>query len=278
MRHFVSLSALCLLFIVTGVTAATIPPAVRGARTVHLRVEPGPLTITVLKRDLNIYEGGDELTATLHDPFGREILTITVPDDGETSKTPGYGEPQQHTEMIEAADGGIYRLVLRGSSDLVWGLETSARHAVVEGGMLFSIGGVPGSVFFPPPSRNFKITLSALHDPGRQVVPLYDDAGDRIGEFDLSATGEQHVMEFPEEAREGLWRLDFEALDVRLEIAGVTQWSADREAWFEAGKSRWMLMPYRAARYLQPGEASEIEFSLRNSTGRPDALRGHRAG
>ena len=65
--------------------AATIPPAVRGARTIYLRVEPGTLEITVLKRDLNIYENQDPLTATLFDPLGNEVFSRVIPDDGSAA-------------------------------------------------------------------------------------------------------------------------------------------------------------------------------------------------
>ncbi|MBM4082582.1 MAG: hypothetical protein FJ278_22950, partial [Planctomycetes bacterium] len=45
--------------------AAVLPTAVRGGRAILLQPEPGPLTIRILKRDLNIYDGPDELTAQL---------------------------------------------------------------------------------------------------------------------------------------------------------------------------------------------------------------------
>ena len=250
-------------------------PAARRARarTVHLRVEPGPLTITVLKRDLNIYENEDPLTVTLYDPLGNEVFAHTIPDDGNAGKGGRAQEYQRLEETVDCDLAGSYRLAIRGSSDVVWGVETSAESYVVEGEMFFSDGTVPGSVFFPPPAGAFTITISALHDPGRQTVPLFSAAGERLGQFRLTNTGEEYTAEFPEGEREGLWRMDFEALDVKLAVTGVTMWTAEEDAWFDAGKSKWMLMPYRLTRYMQPGESAELEFSLRNSTGAEDRLR-----
>lgn len=264
---------LCMLVVATVAHAATLPPAVRGARTVHLRVEPGPLTITVLKRDLNIYENEDPLTVTLYDPLGNEVFAHTIPDDGNAGKGGRAQEYQRLEETVDCDLAGSYRLAIRGSSDVVWGVETSAESYVVEGEMFFSDGTVPGSVFFPPPAGAFTITISALHDPGRQTVPLFSAAGERLGQFRLTNTGEEYTAEFPEGEREGLWRMDFEALDVKLAVTGVTMWTAEEDAWFDAGKSKWMLMPYRLTRYMQPGESAELEFSLRNSTGAEDRLR-----
>ena len=66
--------------------AAGFPPVVRGARAVLLRPDPGPLTIRITKRDLNIYEGADTLTAQLYDPRRRLIGTLELPDDGNTGR------------------------------------------------------------------------------------------------------------------------------------------------------------------------------------------------
>ncbi len=263
----------CIILIASVAHAATVPPGVRGPRTVHLRVEPGPLSITMLKRDLNIYENADALNITLYDPLGNEVFSEVMPDDGNAGRGGRATDYQRLEKTVDCSLAGTYRLAVRGSSDVVWGVETSADNLVIEGDMFFSDGDVGGSVFFPPPNTAFTITLSALHDPGRQTVSLFGADDEPLGQFELAETGEEHTAEFPEAEREGLWHLDFEALDVRLAVTGVKIWTTEADAWFDAGKSKWMLMPYRYTRYLQPGESAEIEFSLRNSTGAADELR-----
>ncbi len=263
------LITLAMLLIATSGWAATLPPAVRGDRTVYLDVEPGTLEITVLKRDLNIYDREDLLHLTLFDPLSNEVFQHTMPDDGTVGR--GRAEEYQRFDVnVDVEFGGVYRLLVHGSSDLVWGVETSAERLVVQGGLLLSDFDISGSIYFPPPNEEFAITIAALHDPGRQTVPLYDADGEKLHDFELTVTGEDHLLEFPAEERDGLWRLDMEAMSVRLSIDGVQYWTSEEDAWFDVSKSRWMLLPYRTTRYLQAGEAATVDLTLRNSTGDSD--------
>ncbi len=266
---------LCLLAIAlcwATAHAATLPPAARGSKTLLLQVEPGPLSITLVKRDLNIYEGEDALHADLFDPLGRGLAEIDIPDDGSAEKS-GPAEELQSAEMtVQCELVGVYRLGVRAPGDAVFGMETSAERYVVIGDLLFSDGSVGGQLFFEPPADEFTITASALHDPGRQVMPLKDADGNVLSEFNLDVTGEEHTVTFEAADREGLWHFDIAAMDVKMAITGITHWTCDEGAWFAAGKSRWMLMPYRTARYVQPGDRVVFELSLRNSTGAPDAF------
>ena len=266
------LITLAMLLIATSGWAATLPPSVRGGRMVYLQVEPGPLSLTVLKRDLNIYEGEDLLHITLYDPLSNEMIDHTMPDDGNTGRGPRATEYQRFDSTVDAEVGGVYRLFVRGSSDLVWGIETSAEGLVVQGGLMLSDGDVSGSVFFDPPESEFAITIAALHDPGRQTVPLFDAEGEKLHDFELTVTGEDHVLEFPEGQRDGLWRLDIDRMTVRLSIEGVEYWTSEEDAWFDVSKSQWMLLPHRTTRYLEAGEAAMTRFRLRNTTDQTESF------
>lgn len=260
--------------------AGTVPPAVRGARNISLLVQPGPLTVTVLKRDLNIYDGEDILTADIFSPLGEVIASIEIPDDGVAGKAGHAPELQSATMTVNAELAGIYRLAVRAPGDAVFGMETSASKFVIEGELLLSEGSTSGTVYFPPPPGAFSLTVSALHDPGRQVLPLRDAEGNLLAEFDLAATGEPQTVEFPaDEKRSGLWQLEIGAMDVKIESALIdargpafTSWTTEPDAWFDATKSRWMLLPYRATRYLHAGESAELQWTLRNSTGAQDSF------
>ena len=111
------------LLLVADLQAATLPTVVRGGRAVALRPEPGPLTIKVTKRDLNIYEGADELTATLYDPAREPLATVTLPDDGQEGG--GMAPQVQSAEMsVNCVLRGVYRLIVdAGRGDSVFGLE-----------------------------------------------------------------------------------------------------------------------------------------------------------
>ncbi len=272
-RHVVALSVLMVLHGCIAVQAASLPPAVRGGTTIMLQVEPGPLEVTVLKRDLNIYENEDLLHADLFDPLGRKLAEVDIPDDGIATAGGGHAPELQSASMsVEARMAGVHRLAIRGGGDLVYGMDTSVEHYVVNGDMFFSEGSVGGRLFFEPPAQEFTITASALHDPGRQTVPLLDAAGDTLAEFDLAVTGEEHTLTFEAGERDGLWSLDIGALDVRLAVSGVEHWAIGEGAWFPAASTKWMLLPYRTARYLEPGDRTVVDFRLRNSTGAPDSF------
>lgn len=248
--------------------AFTIPPAARGAMTVSLDVERGPLELTVTKQDLNIYEGPDQLRCVLYGPEGDELAVIEVPDDSVVAPGAGPGQVQTVSRTVPIERPGLYRLQMRGQgSDFVWGVQANVTRAVVRGGILFSQGQVAGQLYFSPPPRKFTIKVSALHDPGRQKLPLYDDQGALVHEFDLSQTGQEQTWEIPEGTRSGLWRFDLAHMDIKMEISGVKDWTTEAAAWFEATNLRWLLLPHRQARYLRPGEAAVVQWDLRN-TGR----------
>jgi len=234
-----TLAAVAAAFCAATGHSATLPPVVRGAKTVLLQVEPGPLKLTLYKRDLNIYDGADELVALLYDAARRPVATLAIPDDGQPLKGGGPGELQSAQTTVECKGGGVYRLMVSqvSHSDAVFGLETSAERCVVAGGeLVLNDGSIGGRLYFEPPAETFTITAQALHDPGRQTMPLFDSQDQVIANFDLSKTGEDQVLEVEPEtgARDGLWHFDIEKMDVRMSVTGLSYWTLDAGAWFSA--------------------------------------------
>ncbi len=258
-------TVLALIMVASSVWAVTIPPAARGGKVVSLQVPAGTLTITVSKRDLNIYEGPDTLTATLFTADGEPATALEIPDDGNAEKGGGMGDLQTGEMTVEIEAPGMHRLSITGSSDMVWGLETNAPLLTVRGDMFFSHGEVGGKVYFAPPEWPFKITASALHDPGRQKMPLLDEQGEVMHVFDLANTGEEMVLEVERGARGGLWHFEIEHLDVKIAAVGVKEWTPEADAYFLAASTRQLLRPYRQTRYLQPGEETVAEWRLTNT-------------
>ena len=173
-------AVLALLMIASGAWAVTIPLAARGGKVVSMQVPVGTLTITVSKRDLNIYEGPDALIATLFTADGEPAATLEIADDGNGEKGGGMGDFQTGEMTVEIESPGMHRLSITGSSDMVWGLETNAPLMTVRGDMFFSHGAVGGQVYFMPPAWPFKITASALvvvlrrADDGRRAAHAHD--------------------------------------------------------------------------------------------------------
>jgi hypothetical protein len=259
--------------------AAGFPPVVRGARAVLLRPDPGPLTIRITKRDLNIYEGADTLTAQLYDPRRRLIGTLELPDDGNTGR--GAATETQSADLkVSCQMPGVYRLIIACSHDLVFGLETSSGRLMIEGDILLNDGNVSGKLCFPPPEGAFKVIAQALHEPGIQKLPLLDAKGTALHTFDLAKAGADQAFTVPADvgARDGLWCLDLKAMDVKIRVSDVTHWTFAEDAYFDPAPLRWMLLPYSEARCLKPGQSAELRFTLRNRTGQPATFRLDAAG
>ena len=249
--------------------AAVLPTVVRGARAIVLRPEPGPLSIKIFKRDLNIYEGSDEITAHLFDPCRQQIATASLPDDGQDS---GHSQTTQVAEMhVNCTARGTYRLLIAGSprSDFVFGLDISQGGYMVEGRIMLNDGAQSGVVCFQPPSSDTTMRARALHGPGRHKMPLVDASGDVIHTFDMTETGRwaEFVVTEGVGDRTGPWRLEVGNMDVDIEVPGVLYWNCDAAALFAADRYRHMLYPFCATRYLQPGESADITYTLRNQTG-----------
>ncbi|MGC9316636.1 MAG: BNR-4 repeat-containing protein [Armatimonadota bacterium] len=270
MRALYSIAVI--LVVAASAHAATLPAAARGAKTLLIQCEAGPLHLKILKRDLNIYEGEDRLVADLYGPLRQSLAHMEMLDDGNAGQGGGAGEYQVAETTVECPMAGVCSLQIRGSGDMVYGVEMSADKYVVSGEIFFSHGGVGGSIYFQPPEGEFTITGQAKHQPGVQVVPLLDAEGNTIARMDLASTDEAVTLEFEAAEREGLWELQVQSLDVTFEISGVEYWTADAGAWFEGGRTKWMLLPYRTARYLRPGGRTVVDFILRNSTGAPESF------
>jgi hypothetical protein len=271
MRVHGAFAILAAMALAPAAHAVTVPPVVRGARAVLLQVEPGPLSIRLLKRDLNIYEGEDTLTAQLFDPQRRRVAAIELPDDGNAGKG-GRAEGLQSGEINVTCEApGVYRLAVTGGSDQTFGLEASCERCVLEGEVMLNDDAVSGEVVFRPPGGAFSVTAQAIHAPGRQKLPVLDAGGVAVHTFDLTEPGQDLVHEVPEGAgaRDGLWRFAIEHMDVKMQVAGVTHWAIGEASYFDVEKTRWMLLPYSATRYLEPGASAEIDYTLRNRTGRP---------
>lgn len=271
-RTMARLAAALLLVSLAGpALSADLPPVVRGNHTVILRLDPGPVTVTVSKRDLNIYPNLDPVRFTIFDSQRRIVGQADLPDDGNA---PGVPAPLQEAVIEGVCHGpGTWRLVVDGpSGDFVFGVRLSSGAYMVEGDMLLNDGKIGGDLLFSPPVGAFTIQAQALHEPGRQQMPLIDGAGNVLYTFDLVKTGDNR--EFRVEADTGdrnrPWRFRIEKMDVKLNVPGVTLWNCDEKGFFQVEKHRWMLFPYSETRCLQPGQEVDVRFTLRNQTGAPD--------
>lgn len=260
-------ATLCLVAVVTALAAraATLPPVIRSGQTAYLRVEAGSLQLKVYKRDLNIYDGTDTLQACLYDPQRRVIATLDIPDDAQPTGQRGAGLQSAEVTVPNVA-AGVYRLDVT-CDDAMWGLQTSAPGCVLQGDILLNDGDIAGYVQFAPPATKFTIKAQAFHGSGQQQLPLLDSAGKTLNIFDLSKQGVDQTFAVAAGARAGLWQFNIAHMDVKIIPDSPVWWTVDRSAWFDAEKTKWLLLPYRQARYLKPGESATVALDLRNGTG-----------
>lgn len=251
--------------------AVTLPVVVRGTPTVLLRAGPGRLQVVLHKQDLNIYDGSDEITAELWDNAHTILRTVSISDDGHAGAGPGPGQVLSARMEIERARAGIYRLVIAGSGDAVFGLEASCEGCVVRGPVALNNAEIGGKVVFQPPARELKLTGRALHQAGAQQVAVDDAAGTRIGTLSLPETAENSECTIAADVgdRSGPWSLDIARMDVHLVPAGVDTWSIGPDAFFIPEREPYALGPWHSLRYLQPGGEALIRLRAHNRTTAP---------
>jgi len=248
---------------IASCSAFEIPAVIRGSGTVLMTPEPGPLTMTFSKRDLNIYDGPDAMPISVRDAFGEEVASVTLPDDGDEGRGPHGAEMQQETVAIDVERTGLYRVQFSGG-DYMFGMSANCGRYVVEAGLVFNDPNTAGSVYFPPPEGAFEVAAAPLHDPGVQAVTLHDAQGAVVHEFDLVQPVEDvtYAIDEDEGARDGLWHWEIGKMDVTLTVPGLKYWTMDPGAYFDPGGSRLLLAPRKTARYLQPGESADFRIVL----------------
>jgi hypothetical protein len=266
MRHRPAvLFATAALLILSAISSAAleIPPVIRGSGTVLMMPDPGPLTMTFSKRDLNIYEGLDAMPISVRDPFGDEVADLTLPDDGNVGKGPHGTELQQETVTLAVERRGLYRVVFSGG-DSMFGLSANCERYVVGSALVFNDPSTSARVYFPPPEGAFDVAAAPLHNPGIQTVTLHDAKGALVEEFELTEPVEdvEYLIGEDEGNREGLWHWQIGKMDVRLNVAGVEHWTMAPDAYFDPEGSRLLLAPRKTACYLMPGETADFRIVL----------------
>ncbi len=251
--------------------AAAAALAIRGGAVVHFLPDAKPFTIRVEKRDLNIYEGGDELQLLLLAPDRRVLANAVLPDDGDTGRTGRRTiRPQVKEFRVAPARPGAYLLhLIPRNGDQIFNVTTTCPRHVFEGDIFLNDGRLRGELYFMPPARAFKVAARAAHKPGCRPLRLYDARGKLARVFQLKRPMQPDEFIFPAGERRGLWRFEIAAQDVQLEIPRVRFWTPERDAYFDAASRRWMLTPYSIRVYLRPGESRRVRFELRNRRSAP---------
>lgn len=164
----------------------TIDNALRGAHTFWTYVENGSLQLEVTKRDMNWYEGADELSIEVYSFDGELLGNTSIPDGGGEGASGVMGTEQTASLSVGNLSEGAYRIELAGGNDLlITGLRVNQGKLVVADsvylagmtpayfggeGLEFAAAGLYGQNFGPR-----QITLFTSHANGKQQVTIVGD-------------------------------------------------------------------------------------------------------
>ena len=170
----------------------------------------GKLNLSLIKQDLNMYNGSDPLNIRLYSQAGELIKNITLYDDGKSGNDGILGTLQYGT--LEAVmEEGVYRITLTGGSGsdfLIRSLEINEGNIVVKDPYLagmFYAGNIEFNMYIRSVSGD-RLDFITYHTGGFQTVNISTANYTRsinITEtknwyyFDIPPGGELYHLEFP---------------------------------------------------------------------------------
>jgi len=185
----------------------------RGRWLVHYLSCTAPGSITVFKRDINLYPGEDVLSISLVLPSGR-IYNTSLPDDGYSARSE---LSRTMNVSIPLGEPGNYTLVMSGNGDMLTAISTTCD--AVYAGTLTAYTSSPvyfmtdnASVFEIRAASNWAAAL-----PNR--IRLYSPGGDLTAIINLSRRGKWESVELVAN-RSGVWTVVPEKNPYILEVSG----------------------------------------------------------
>lgn len=293
---FLALALSCLTLFQTLANAAPTPGGIDGLQhvgAVHLYAEPGPLTVTLWKRDSSGAPLDRALTAVLAGPEGKVYDRIQlIAPDGK------LGQRVEGTLQAEVAYAGVYTLFLSANADQYLRLQTIGFSSNASQFMLNTGTGhtdttreepivlngpdAPFGIFFAPPRKAFKIRISRLPETTR-AIEMYDAAGNLLRTFVATGGKAEASVEVPEGMPHGIWELRLPTQKGSVLIEGLNTawspqekplpvWTTSREQYFDLAETYWLIAPRRFARKTAAGEKGRVEFTVFNGTSTPMIL------
>jgi hypothetical protein len=266
-----------------------------GCGGVYFLVEPGELTVEVIKRDRNRSDVRTELRAILAGPDRRVLQEATIPDDGKPRGS-GMGPALRCRLSARVERKGVYALNVTISQDrygehAVWGFRSNCPKYLVETArghrdarheepIVLASPERGGDICFLPRRGAFDIEVAGL--PKDAPPPqVFDAKGVFVAALQLGEKGQASASIAASKRRDAVpWRLHFKSAQATVNMDGVTRWddhdlqpnlacwTPDAASWFPLLENRWLLTPYSRTVYGQPGEQKEIALQVRNDATR----------
>lgn len=260
------LSALLLLLPLSA-AAQSIKLPVRGTRSAALWVTAPTQTLTLLKRDMNIYAGADLLVYEVRDAAGTVLHKGSLADDGNAAKGGGAGTLQ--SASIKLALGAGYHTVRLTSagSDAVFDLQAvGAKVQWAGGSMMLNDPKLGGSLYLHAPAKGGTFTVATWHTGGAGQTVALREAGKTLGSVTLAATHTNYTITLPAAPASGAARvleLVLPKMDLYFSSAQVSAYASSPANLFPAGLTTG-IYPLAQDRAVAPGGISPFQLRLKN--------------
>jgi len=224
-------------------------------------------TITILKRDLNIYAGADVLAYELKDAAGAVLQSGSLPDDGITTKGGGAGKVQSKALKLTLAQGYHQLRLTSAGSDCIYDVQLAGGRVQWMGGSLSLFDDkLSGSLFFKAPAKAGALTLQTWHKGGAGQTVTLKEAGKTLGSVTLAATHTDYKLTLPAAApgKDRVLELVIPRMDIYLTSSSVAGYAASGTHLFPA----WLVdgfYPLGQTRAVRPGGTSELVLRIKNS-------------
>ena len=246
---------------------------------IHFYAQPGPLNITVFKKD------GNRGT-----PVNLTMTTYLTGPDGAVLDSARLYQSGKRTLSATVDAAGIYTLFLSMNGDqyvqgVTFGfssnvgkymIDAATGHADREREEPILLNGADSTfgVFFKPVEKEFTLNLSELPKTVSQVE-LYDGTGTLQKNIRVTDGQAAASLDPSEDQMEGVWELRLPVQKGKIHISGITRdwaegdkpapvWTTSRAAYFDVAAYHWLLSPRRFARHVKPGEKGKMELTVAN--------------
>ena len=257
---------LALLLLSSTAAAQQITLPARGSRTVELWVLKATQTVTLVKRDLNIYAGADILSYELKDAAGEVVQSGALPDDGITAKGGGAGKLQSVT-LKPGAEGYHTLRLTSPQSDCIYDISStvpSGTRVQFKGGSLtlndYNKG---GNLYLLGPTGGGSITMGTWHAGGvGQTINLLGKG--TLSQVNITKTHTDYTLTIPASAAGQVLTLNIPKMDVYLSSKQVAGYALSTHWIIPAGILDG-IYPLGVNRAVAPGGSSDFQLRLKNS-------------
>jgi len=162
--------------------------ALRGRHVFYIYASQ-EISIEIEKRDINWYDGSDELFIALYDSKGGLVEFTQIGDDGVVDASKVLGITQRAKLRAKGLNEGVYRLELSDFDGLVTKIKINSNKVVAEkvflaSNELYKINTKPSTLYFDY-KKNLTLKMITYHREGLQMITFNRDGDVEIFDFNV---------------------------------------------------------------------------------------------